>query len=193
MRMTELEIDGAYAIDTDVIQDHRGYYAPLWRSAEFVRHGLPREFAQVNLSFSEHRGTLRGLHWQAAPHDEAKLVLCTRGRIFDVVVDTRPRSPTRGRWVGLTISSSDHRMVYVPHGCAHGLLTLDDACEILYTSTTERHPESERGLRYDDPGVGITWPDEVRVISDKDLAWPAYDTAEGTGAAAVQPAGHEVR
>ena len=193
MKMTELEIPGSFVIETDVVEDRRGYYAPLWHSAEFVRRGLPTDFAQINLSFSERRGTLRGLHWQAAPHEEAKLVLCTRGKIFDVIVDTRPASPTRGRWVGLTISSSDHRMVYVPHGCAHGLLTLEDACEILYTSTAERQPGSERGMRYDDRGVGIAWPDEIRVISDKDLAWPAFESAEGRGAVAAQPAGHEVR
>lgn len=193
MTMRELEIPGSFVIEPDVVEDSRGYYAPLWQSAEFVRRGLPTEFAQINLSFSERRGTLRGLHWQIAPHEEAKLVLCTRGRIFDVMVDTRPASPTRGRWAGVTISASEHRLVYVPHGCAHGLLTLDEGCEILYASTGERHPESERGLRFDDGSVGIDWPEEIRVISKKDLTWPALEAGAAARAVADPQPGSRIR
>ena len=186
MTFLELEIPGAYVIQAEVISDDRGHYARCWRVEAAAARGLPSQFAQWNRSWSRLAGTLRGLHWQESPHEEGKLILCTKGRIFDVVVDVRLASEGSGRWVGLTLAADDQRMVYVPPGCAHGVLTLEDDCDLIYGSTGAYHAGSERGLRYDDPSIGIRWPAEVRVISAKDSNWPPIAAASG----AVGLAGH---
>lgn len=174
MIFTETAIAGALVIDVEPRGDHRGFFARLWCEEEFGARGLSTRFVQANMSRSEHRGTLRGLHLQAAPHAEAKLVRCTRGAIHDVVVDLRPDSPTYRKWTGTELSAGNHRMLYVPEGCAHGFQALTDDVEVFYPVTAGYAPESERGYRYDDPAFGVEWPLAVTVISEKDRSWPAY-------------------
>ncbi|MGH7930054.1 MAG: dTDP-4-dehydrorhamnose 3,5-epimerase family protein, partial [Candidatus Binatia bacterium] len=132
---------------------------------------------QANLSFNWKNGTLRGLHYQVAPHEESKLVRCTRGALYDVIVDLRPQSPTYLRWLGVELTADNHRMLYVPEGFAHGYQTLVDATEAFYQVSAFYAPGAERGARYDDPAFGIEWPAEVIVISDKDAGWPDYSSA----------------
>jgi dTDP-4-dehydrorhamnose 3,5-epimerase len=129
---------------------------------------------QASISFNAVRGTLRGLHWQDAPFAETKLVRCTRGAIHDVIVDLRPGSPTHARWLGVELTQDNHTMLYVPEGFAHGFITLADATEVAYQMSQVYAPEAAQGARYDDPAFAIRWPTEVRVISDRDRAWPDF-------------------
>jgi len=132
------------------------------------------DWVQANLAFSKRRGTLRGLHYQIAPYEEAKLMRCIRGAIYDVIIDLRPESPTYKRWLGVELTADNHKMLYVPKGFAHGYQTLIDNTETFYQASQFYSPESERGLRYDDPALAIEWPIDVQVISDKDRSWPDY-------------------
>jgi dTDP-4-dehydrorhamnose 3,5-epimerase len=145
-----------------------------WCKREFADAGIDFEPLQANMGFSVERGTVRGLHFQVAPALEAKLVRCTRGSIFDVVVDLRPDSPTYRAWFGTVLSADDGRMLYVPEGCAHGCQSLDDQTEIYYLASAYYSPSDARGLRFDDPAFGIQWPLGVASISDQDLGWPAF-------------------
>jgi dTDP-4-dehydrorhamnose 3,5-epimerase len=172
MNATPLPVPGSFVIETDLIADARGFYLPCWRAESDQTIGIANAFKQVNLVVTLKRGTLRGLHWQRAPEEEAKLVYCSRGKIFDVIVDTRQNSSCFGSWAGVELSGSTYRLVYVPPGCAHGLLTLEDDTEVFYLSTGNYCKAYERGLRYDDPTVGIQWPEAVLMVSSKDLAWP---------------------
>jgi dTDP-4-dehydrorhamnose 3,5-epimerase len=175
MHFSETPIAGAHVIDLEPRRDDRGFFARVWCRDEFASHGLSAEFVQCNDAFSARRGTLRGLHYQVAPHAEAKLIQCVRGAIFDVVVDLRPGSPTFRQWFGTELSAENHRMMYVPQGCAHGYLTLEDATEIVYPVTHAYRPSAERGVRWDDPQFGIAWPRAGSIIvSDKDRQWPDY-------------------
>lgn len=175
MKFTETRLSGAYVIELERIEDARGYFARTFCRDEFQEHGLDPDVAQCNLSYSAERGTLRGMHFQRAPHEEAKLVHCTRGRIFDVIVDLRPESETYTDWNGRELDARDHRMVYVPEGFAHGFLTLEDDVEVLYQMSTSYAPDAATGVRWDDPAFGIQWPGEVRVMSEKDRSWPDFD------------------
>ena len=159
------------------IEDSRGFFARSWCEREFAGHGLETKLAQCNVSFNRKRGTLRGLHFQAGEHAEVKLIRCTAGAIFDVIVDIRPDSPTFTRWFGVELTAENRKMLYVPEGFAHGLQTLRDDTEIFYQMSTPFVPESFRGLRWDDPAFGIEWPVEEKVISPKDLSYP--DFSEG--------------
>ncbi|MFP4229388.1 MAG: dTDP-4-dehydrorhamnose 3,5-epimerase, partial [Salinivenus sp.] len=152
----------------------RGHFARAFCQKEFAAHGLTQSVAQANVSFNHERGTLRGMHYQAAPYQEVKIVRCTRGAIFDVAVDVRPDSSTYGNWMGVTLTPENGRAFYVPEGCAHGYLCLEDDSEVLYLTSAFYAPEAERGLRYDDPAIGIEWPIEVAVMSEKDRRWPAF-------------------
>jgi dTDP-4-dehydrorhamnose 3,5-epimerase len=172
MRFLPTAIEGVVVIEPQKLADSRGFFARAWCHEEFARHGLSAVVAQANIGFSPRRGTLRGLHYQAAPHEEAKLVRCTRGEIYDVAVDLRPGSPTFLGWIGLRLSADSHRMLYVPEGCAHGYLTLTDDAELSYQASQPYVSEAARGLRYDDPALGIEWPIEVRVLSEQDGSWP---------------------
>ena len=172
MIFTELAVAGAYLIELSRLEDERGFYARTWCRDEFEKRGLVSDFAQRNMSFSNQRGTLRGLHWQTDPFAETKLVTCTKGSLYDVMVDMRPESTTYLQWCGVELSAENRNLVYVPKNLAHGFLTLEDNTEILYSSSESYHPECEQGMRYDDPSIGITWPDEICVVSDKDQAWP---------------------
>ncbi len=171
MRFTEL-LNGAYLIDIEPRGDERGFFARGWCAREFEQQGLVNRMVQANLSFNATAGTLRGLHFQREPHAEVKLVRCTRGALFDVVVDLRPDSPTYRQWAGAELSADNRRAMYVPEGFAHGLQTLCDDTEVFYQVSAFYAPQAEGGLRWDDPAIGIDWPLPVAQISDKDSAWP---------------------
>jgi dTDP-4-dehydrorhamnose 3,5-epimerase len=175
MRLSETPVHGAFIVEPEPHGDQRGFFARVWCRREFAERGLDADFVQCNSSFSAARGTLRGLHYQEAPHDEVKLMSCTRGAIFDVMVDLRPESPSYLRWFGLELTAENRRMLYVPRGCAHGYLTVQDDSEVMYPVTAYYHPQAERGVRWNDPLFQIAWPaGGPSTISDKDRAWPDY-------------------
>jgi dTDP-4-dehydrorhamnose 3,5-epimerase len=161
-------LPGAFEIHLEPMGDERGHFARTWCRKEFANHGLNSALVQCSLSFNTHKGTLRGLHYQASPWEETKLVRCTRGAFYDVVVDLRPNSPTFTRWIGITLTATNGVMVYIPEGCAHGFLTLEDNSEMLYQMSEFYHPEAACGVRWNDPLFGIIWPAAVNVISDRD-------------------------
>ncbi len=172
MQFTKTGLEGAFIIDIQEISDPRGFFARGWCQREFEENGITANISQANISFNREKGTLRGLHYQKAPYEEAKLVRCTKGAIFDVAVDIRPDSSTFGKWVGAELTAQNHRMLLVPEGFAHGFQTLEDNTEVFYQVSEFYTPESEGGARYDDPAFGINWPIEVSVLSDKDANWP---------------------
>lgn len=174
MIFTKAPIDGAYIIDVRRIADERGFFGRLWCHKEFEEHGLVATIVQSNIGASKTKGTLRGLHYQKAPHQEVKIVRCPRGAVFDVIVDLRADSPTFKQWFGLELNQENATMLYVPEGCATGYLTLRDDTEIYYHATEYYHPESATGVRYDDPAFGIEWPGEIKVVSDNDKQWPGF-------------------
>jgi dTDP-4-dehydrorhamnose 3,5-epimerase len=172
----ETAIPGAYTIDLDRREDDRGFFARAWDVGEFAAHGLSTRLVQANVSFNRSAGTLRGMHFQRAPHEEAKLVRCTRGAIYDAIVDLRPDSPAFKRWIGVELTEQNRRSLYVPEGCAHGYQTLSDATETFYLVSEAYAPESEGGVRWDDPAFAIEWPAaEERLLSPKDAAWPDFE------------------
>jgi dTDP-4-dehydrorhamnose 3,5-epimerase len=173
------ELTGAFVLEPERFEDERGFFARTWCPREFEAHGLNPKLAQCSLSYNRLKGTLRGMHFQDAPHREAKLVRCTAGAIFDVMVDLRPRSPTFCRWVGAELSASNHKMLYIPEGCAHGFLTLEDHAEVFYQISESFAPQSARGVRWDDPAFGIAWPGPVRVISERDRTYPDFAQEAG--------------
>jgi dTDP-4-dehydrorhamnose 3,5-epimerase len=177
MTFEEIELKGAFVVGLKKIEDNRGFFARAWCQKEFADAGLNPNLVQINLAVSQKAGTLRGMHFQEAPHAEAKLIRCTRGRIFDVMIDLRPESPTHRKWFGLELSAENHRMLYVPEGFAHGYLTLTDDAEMLYQTSHVFASTSARGVRYDDPAFAIAWPLPVSVISDADRNWPDYTRA----------------
>jgi dTDP-4-dehydrorhamnose 3,5-epimerase len=177
MRFHELPLAGAQLIELDRHEDDRGFNARLWCADEFAEAGLMGRLAQANVIFNHAAGTLRGLHFQRPPYAEAKLFRVTRGAIHDVIVDLRPDSPTYLRWESLELRAGDHRMLYVPERFGQAFLTLEDATEVTYFVSTPYTPDAGDGIRYDDPALGIEWPGEVRVISEKDASWPPFDPA----------------
>ena len=174
MKFTPASIEGAYVIDLEKRADERGYFARAWCEHEFAVHGLGTRIAQVNVGVSTKAGTLRGLHYQQAPHGEVKLARCARGAVYDVAVDLRPASPTFGRWHGCELSAENGRMLYVPEGCAHGYLTLRDDTELTYFTSAPYAPDAARGVRHDDPAFSIAWPRTVTTISSQDAGWPDF-------------------
>ena len=174
MLFTATKLAGAFLVSLRKIEDDRGFFARGWCADELAKHGLAPNMAQLNISFSAKRGTIRGLHYQLPPHAEAKFVRCTRGAIFDVAVDLRRDSPTRGQWIGAELTADNGLMLYVPEGCAHGYLTLADDTEAYYLTSSPYAPGAARGARYNDPAFGIAWPEPVVVVSDADDRWPDY-------------------
>lgn len=172
MKFTETPVAGAWVVEPEPVRDERGSFARVFCAEEFARHGLAPVVAQINAGVSPRAGTLRGLHYQVAPHQESKLVTCTRGAAFDVVVDLRPASPGYGRWHAVELTPANGRMLYVPEGCAHGYLTLLPDTEVRYQASHPYAPEASRGVRWDDPRLGIAWPAPVTVISSRDASWP---------------------
>lgn len=180
MDFNETILPGVYLIDPCRIEDERGFFSRAWSARDFAARGLASEFPEVNLSRSTRKGTIRGLHYQKPPHGEAKLVRCIRGALFDVVVDLRPGSPTLHQWLGVELTAESHRTIYIPAGCAHGALALEDGAEMYYMVSSCYNPAAEAGIRWDDPWFGIRWPDVgAWILSAKDLGWPDYRPADG--------------
>jgi dTDP-4-dehydrorhamnose 3,5-epimerase len=177
MRILPFDIPGPAVLELDLISDDRGFFARTFCREEFEAAGLSPVVAQCNMSFNHKAGTLRGMHYQVDPAPEAKLVRCTRGAILDVIVDVRPGSPTRLQHVAVELTADNRRALYVPPYFAHGYLTLEDATEVTYQVSQGYTPGVERGLRYDDPALGIEWPRDVTTISAKDAAWPLLEMA----------------
>jgi dTDP-4-dehydrorhamnose 3,5-epimerase len=175
MIFTPTRLEDAYLIDVERHADERGFLARTFCEREFAEHGLPMRIVQSSTIHSPRRNTLRGLHYQEAPHSEIKLLRCTRGSIFLVMVDLRPESPTRKGWVGVELGAREERMAYVPEGFAQGYQTLEDDTELLYQMSHHYVPEAARGVRWNDPAFGIRWPPaDDRIISERDRAWPDY-------------------
>lgn len=170
----ETELKGAFVIDTELMEDERGFFARTWCQREFEAHGLKVAWVQGNLSGNHRKGTLRGLHYQAAPHGEIKLVRCTSGSLYDVIVDLRPESPTYLKHVAVELSSRNRTMLYIPEGMAHGFQTLEDNTEVFYLMSASYAPEYAHGVRWNDPMFGIQWPPAVRIISARDQSFPDY-------------------
>jgi len=175
---------GAWVLAPERHEDDRGFFARTFCRREFEDRGLVAEVAQASTSFNRRRGTVRGMHYQIAPDAEAKLVRCTRGAVFDAVVDLREGSPTRGRHFALVLSAETGNQLYVPPGLAHGFQTLEDATEVHYQISASFAPESARGFRYDDPEAAIPWPEPVTVVSERDLALPPFAECVPPGVAA---------
>jgi dTDP-4-dehydrorhamnose 3,5-epimerase len=174
MNFTETRLAGAFLISLSKIEDHRGFFARGWCEDEFAKHGLTSNMVQLNVIFSHKKGTLRGLHYQIPPHQEAKLARCTRGALFDVIVDLRPDSPTRGQWFGAELTPENALMLLAPEGFAHGFQTLADDTEMYYLTSGFYAAAAARGVRYNEPAFGISWPLPVTAISDPDLKWPDF-------------------
>jgi len=175
MKFEPTEIPGVHVVELQPFADERGFFARAWCKREFESHGLAGEAAQMNISVNRRKHTLRGFHYQVAPHQEDKLLRCVRGAVHDVVVDLRPDSPTYKRYVSVLLSGASYRMVLVPKGCANAFLTLEDDCEVTYLVSQFYAPQAERGVRWNDPAFGVDWPvAEPAVISEKDRSWPDF-------------------
>ncbi len=175
MKFVATPLAGAFVLELERHEDERGFFARTFCREDFVDHGLVPEVSQCSLSRNRCAGTLRGMHYQAAPHGETKLVRCVRGEIFDVIVDLRDRSPTRHRWFGVKLTASAGNALYVPEGFAHGFVTLGDDVDVLYQISTPYHPDAARGLRWNDPVLAIEWPIRPTVISDRDAGYPLLE------------------
>ena len=180
MKFLPTPLAGAYLIELELLEDERGSFARSFCQNEFRAHGLDPAVAQCNVSFNRKRGTLRGLHYQADPHAEGKLVRCTRGAVWDVIVDLRKRSPTERKWFSAELTADNRRALYIPAGFAHGFQTLQDDTEVLYQMSEFYHPESAHGVRWDDRTLAIRWPIGDAVISPRDRAFPTLDGGSAT-------------
>ena len=175
MIFTPTELNGAFLIDLERREDNRGFFARAWCAHELGEHGLNARLVQANLSFNDHKGTLRGMHFQNDPAAEAKVIRCTRGSIYDVIIDLRPDSPTFKRWIGAELTADNRRAFYVPEGFAHGYQTLEPNTETYYLVSEYYTPEAEGGVRWNDPAFGIEWPDPANpILSEKDANWPDF-------------------
>lgn len=175
MIVRELDLPGAFVVEPEPIEDERGSFARVFDADEFAAHGLETAFVQWSVSFNERAGTLRGLHFQADPHAETKLVRCTRGALHDVVVDLRPDLPSFTRWAAVELTAENRVALYIPEGLAHGFQTLEDATEVFYAISEPYAPAAASGVRWDDPAFAIEWPAaDERVMSDKDRSWPDF-------------------
>ncbi|HEX4074015.1 MAG TPA: dTDP-4-dehydrorhamnose 3,5-epimerase [Candidatus Acidoferrales bacterium] len=175
MKFQETKLPGVFELHIEPKADERGFFARSWCRNEFEAHGLDPRLVQCNISFNKRKGTLRGVHYQLAPNAETKLVRCTQGAIYDVIVDLRPGSPTFKQWAAIVLSAEKRNMAYVPENCAHGFLTLDDETEVSYQMSQFYDAGSARGVRWDDPAFGISWPAAVEVISERDRTYPDFE------------------
>jgi dTDP-4-dehydrorhamnose 3,5-epimerase len=175
MRFTRTDVQDAYLIELERIEDARGFFARAWDESEFAERGLETRIAQCNVSYNGRKGTLRGMHFQRSPHEEVKQIRCIRGSLYDVIVDLRPQSASYKQWTGVELSADNRRMLYVPRGFAHGFQTLEDDTETYYMVSEFYVPGAEAGVRWNDPAFGIEWPlAEPSVISEKDQSWPDF-------------------
>lgn len=180
MIFTETALKGVFLIDPEPVRDERGMFMRTWCQQEFETHGLGSTWVQSSVSVNARKGTLRGLHYQTTPHEEEKLVRCTGGAIYDVIIDLRTGSPTYRQYIGIALSADNRRAVYIPKCCAHGFLTLEQNSEVSYLMSEFHVPANARGFRWDDPAFKIAWPAPIVVMSEKDRTWPAFLT-NGTG------------
>jgi len=178
MIFAETKLKGAFIIEPERQEDERGFFARTWCQREFETHGLNPRLVQCNISFNKKKGTLRGMHYQIPPHEEAKLVRCTMGAIYDVIIDLRPHSSTFKQWLSIELTADNRRMLYIPEGFAHGFQTLEDDTEVFYQMSEFYHPECARGIRWDDPALKIRWPFSPLIVSNKDLDYPFFVDAE---------------
>jgi dTDP-4-dehydrorhamnose 3,5-epimerase len=174
MKFRETPLKGAYLVGIEPVQDERGFFARSWCCNEFAARGLNARLVQCNITLTRHKGTLRGMHYQTAPHEEAKLVRCTRGSIHDVIIDLRSDSPTFRHWFATELTADNYTLLYVPEGFAHGFLTLADNSEVFYQMSEFYRPECAAGVRWNDPAFNIEWPGTVRIISQKDRGFPDF-------------------
>lgn len=174
MIFTETRLKGAYLIEIEPIDDERGFFARSWCEKEFRKAGFNANLRQCNISFNKKKGALRGMHYQDSPFLEAKLVRCTMGSIYDVIIDIRKESDTYRQWISVELSAQNRRMIYVPENFAHGFQTLEDNTEVFYQMSEFYHPECATGVRWDDPAFEIDWPDDERIISTSDRSFPDY-------------------
>jgi dTDP-4-dehydrorhamnose 3,5-epimerase len=171
----ETKLAGVFEVHLEPRTDDRGFFARSWCQEEFQNHGLNSKVAQCSVSFNTRKGTLRGIHYQAAPYPETKVIRCTQGAIYDLVVDLRPQSPTFKQWVGVILTAANRQMLYVPEGCGHGFLTLENETEVFYQISEFYRPELSRGVRWDDPTFKIIWPAQVEMISERDRMYPNFE------------------
>ena len=174
MIFIETKLQGAFIVEPERLEDERGFFARTWCKREFAAQELDTKLVQCNVSFNKKRGTLRGMHHQVAPHEEAKLVRCTMGAIYDVIIDLRPDSSTFKDWVSIEITAENRKMIYIPEGFSHGFMTLKDNTEVFYQMSEFYDPECARGVRWNDPAFDIAWPEDVKVISEKDKEYPDF-------------------
>lgn len=172
MIFRETPLQGAYLIEPELLRDERGFFARTFCRDEFAKHGLNPDLVQCSISYNARKGTLRGMHYQASPHEETKIVRCTAGAIFDVIVDLRPHSSTLRQWFGVELTGGNRRMLYVPHGFAHGFQALVDDSEVFYQMSETFHPECARGFRWNDPAISIAWPLREAIVSQSDRSSP---------------------
>lgn len=175
MIFTETKLQGAFIIDVKRVEDERGFFGRTWCKKEFEDHGLNSNAVQANVSYNKLKGTLRGMHYQVAPFTESKTVRCTEGSIYDVIIDIRPDSKTYKQWIGVELTATSFRMLYVPDGFAHGFITLEDNSSVHYMVTEYYTPGAETGIKFDDPTFNISWPISPLVVSDKDRAHPMFN------------------
>ena len=176
MLFTETRLPGVFVVEPQRLEDERGFFARSWCPEEFEAHGLNPRVAQCSISYNKKRGTLRGMHYQIAPHAEAKLVRCTMGAIYDVALDLRPDSPAFRQWASVELTAQSHKMLYIPEGLAHGFQTLTDDAEVFYQISELYHPENARGVRWNDPAFAIEWPLPLTAISQRDSSHPQWGT-----------------
>jgi len=169
------ELEGAYIVELEKIEDERGFFSRSWDKKKFQELNLNPSLVQCNVSFNKLKGTLRGMHFQAQPYEEARLVRCTRGSIFDVIIDLRKKSNTFKRWLGIELSEHNYNMLYVPEGFAHGFQTLEDNTEVFYQMSEEYMPEYTRGVKWNDESFQIKWPIKPTVVSQKDMSYTAFN------------------
>jgi dTDP-4-dehydrorhamnose 3,5-epimerase len=175
MQFQSGSVADAWVVDLERRGDERGFFARMWCETEFANRGLVARISQINTGFSHRAGTLRGMHFQRRPHEEVKVVRCLRGSVFDVIVDLRPGSATYRRWMGVELSCDNGRMLYVPEGCAHGYITLEDSTELMYFASRPYAPDAASGVRFDDQAFGIAWPIKPLVVSQADRSWPDFE------------------
>lgn len=175
MLFEETKLRGSFIIELERLEDQRGFFARGWCKKEFEFQGLEPSLVQANISMNKKRGTLRGMHYQISPYEEIKLIRCTRGSVYDVIVDLRKGSFTYKQWIGVKLTSDNYKMLYIPRGFAHGYQTLEDNTELFYHVSEFYNPAVERGVRYNDPAFTISWPLEVQGISHKDISWPDFN------------------
>lgn len=179
MIFTPTGLAGAFFIDLEARQDERGFFARVWCARELTEHGLDTTCAQASVSFTKRRGTLRGMHYQVPPHAEIKIVRCTRGAMYDVIIDLRPDSSTYLRHIGVELTADNRRQLYIPTGMAHGFQTLTDDCEVFYQMSAFYAPEAQRGVRWDDPAFSIVWPIAAAQLNERDRLYPDFTPARG--------------